>query len=177
MSTGARLVLAFVVAGCAAVLPSGTPAEGQRCKPGVTTIKGFQARVFCGPASVKGTVNGKPFAISGGLCERHPQYFVVNIGTVVLGVGRSTPKLPYFGLLMGKSPAASASDPVVAKDGVYRKGLITITTPKLQADLHDETDLKITLTHGRRAGTFSGTKPGSTLFKQPAIKIKGSFTC
>jgi len=146
------------------------------CKAGLTTIKGFQARVFCGPATVRGTVNGKRFAIANGVCERYPNYFVVNIGTVVLGLGKNKPKLPYFGLLMGKSPAYSY-DPAVAKDGTYTKGLITITSPKLKADLHNETDLKITLKNGRRAGRFSGTKPGSTIFNTPTVKVAGSFRC
>jgi hypothetical protein len=171
------LATGVALAGIACAFAGGAPAAQRACEPGVTTIKGFQARVFCGPATAKGTINGKPFVFSGGVCDRHPQYLVVNIGTVVLGIGKNKPRLPYFGLLMGKSPAASASDPVVARDGTYTKGLITIGTSKSEVDLHDETDLKITLTHGRRSGTFSATKPGSTLFNVPTRKVSGSFRC
>ena len=145
------------------------------CTPGVKTIRGFQARVFCGPAKARVSVNRKTFTIENGVCERHATYFLVNIGTVVTGTGRNRPRLPYFGLIMGRSPAYS--DPVVNKPGTYRKGLITVNGRSVQVDLHNEADLRITLRPGLRSGTFSATKPASPIYGMPSYEVKGSFTC
>jgi hypothetical protein len=118
------------------------------------------------------TRNGKTVTFKGGECDVYPRYVVVNIGTV-----SPTGSKPYFGLLVGKHPAATTADPVVAKDGVYRKGLVTAKAPGFSAGLYDNPDLEIVLSHGRRAGTFSGSKRGSKLFGTPAEKISGTFTC
>src|SRR5207249_11461254 len=108
------------------------------------------------------TVNGKRFSIKNGMCERHAKYFLINIGTVVLGVGKNKPQIPYFGLIMGDSPAFS--DPPVNKPGTYHKALITIDGPGINVDLHNEADLTVVLKSGLRSGTFSGTHPGSKTF-------------
>lgn len=145
------------------------------CTPGVKTIRGFQARVFCGPAKARVTVNRMSFTIENGVCERHPTYFLVNIGTAVTGIGRNRPKLPYFGLIMGRSPAFT--EPAVNKPGTYRKGLITVNVGGVQVDLHDEADLKIVLGGGLRSGRFSATKPGSKIYGPLTYKASGSFSC
>ena len=152
------------------------------CKPGVTTVNGVSVRVFCGAAKATvhvkvGSNPAKTYAFKNGECDRQPKYFDANIGTVVLGVTKKK-KPPYFGLLIGKSPAATSEDPVVAKDGTYTGGLITIQTGTGAAyDLHGVEQLTITLKKNRHAGTFVGKRPGSTLFKQPALSVTGSFTC
>ena len=145
------------------------------CTPGVKTIRGFQARVFCGPAKARVTVNRKTFAIGNGVCERHATYFLVNIGTVVTGIGRNKPKLAYFGLIMGRSPAYS--EPVVNKPGTYHRGLITVHGHGVEVDLHDEADLKIVLGAGLHSGHFSATKPGSTIYGTPGYEVSGTFSC
>jgi hypothetical protein len=145
------------------------------CRPGATTIKGFQARVFCGPAKARVTIDGRSFTVTGGACERHSTYFLVNIGTVVTGTGEKRPKLPYFGLLMGRSPAYA--EPAVRKPGTYRKGTITISSGSRQVDLHNEADLRITLGAGLRSGTFAATTPESVIYGTPAARVKGSFSC
>jgi hypothetical protein len=161
-------VLAFALSTRAGTL-------GEACTPGVKTIAGFQARVFCGTAKVAVTVNGRSVTIRGGACERYSTYFLVNIGTAVTGTGKNRPKLAYFGLLMGRSPAYA--EPAVTKPGTYRRGTITINGRGAQVDLHNEPDLRITIGRGMRSGTFSATKPGSPIYGTPTYTVKGSFTC
>lgn len=166
------LVLALAVSARAGV---GSQLREEACSPGVKTINGFPARVFCGPAKAKVSVNGKQVTIENGVCERHRTYFLINIGTAVTGIGGNRPKLPYFGLIMGRSPAYS--EPVVNRPGIYRKGLITVNARGVQVDLHDETDLKIVLGAGLRSGRFSATKPGIAIYGTPEVRVTGSFTC
>jgi hypothetical protein len=179
-----RLVVTALAASAAAALTlagsgradGGAPRAGiGACTPGPRLVRGFQARVFCGPARATVVVNRRRFAFENGVCERHRTYFLVNIGTVVTGIGKSRPKLPYLGLLMGRSPAYA--EPVVNKPGTYRKGTITLTSRGLQVDLHNEEDLRITIGPGMRSGTFSATKPGSAIYGIPTYKVAGSFTC
>jgi hypothetical protein len=167
----ASLLLVAVVLGATATAASAARAE-RACTPGVTKVAGGVARTFCGSAKAAVTRNGKTVTFKGGECEIYPRYLVVNIGTA-----SPTGNKPYFGLLVGKHPAATAADPVVSGDGVYRKGLVTAKAPGFSAGLYNNPDLKIALAHGRRTGTFSGSKPGSKLFGTPAEKISGSFTC
>jgi hypothetical protein len=110
--------LAVLASAVAAGLSSSISARsaGATCKPGVTTVKGLTERVFCGPAKATvtikvGTKAAKTYKFRNGKCDRFPKYFDANIGTVVLGA-TSKRKPPYFGLLMGKSPAATSEDPV-----------------------------------------------------------------
>jgi hypothetical protein len=179
----AAALLTLAVGASALAATASAPGASTACTPSVRTIKGFQMRVFCGPAkaTVKvqvGQKAAKTYVFKNGQCDRYPKYFVVNIGTVVLGTGSNRPKLPYFGLLMGKSPAATSRDPVVAKDGTYKGGLITINTAGgASYGLSGPEQLTITLKNKRRAGTFVGKRPGSMLFDTPAIEITGSFTC
>jgi hypothetical protein len=167
----AAAALVLAVAGGAGEARAG--AAG--CDPGPRSVRGFQTQVFCGPATAKLIVNRKAFTIENGVCERHTTYFLVNIGTVVSGLGLDRPKLPYFGLVVGRSPAYP--DPVVNKPGTYRKGSITVDGPGVQVDLHNEADLKIVLGAGLRSGRFSATKPGSAIYGTPAYKVSGTFSC
>ncbi len=59
------------------------------CTPGVKTIGGFQARVFCGPAKAKVTVNRSSSRSRTASASATRTYFLVNIGTVVTGIGRT----------------------------------------------------------------------------------------
>lgn len=167
-----HLVLVAVVA--LVLVPPATPRVQAACSQGVKSVAGVHARVFCGPAKATVTINGRPLTIRNGVCERHRTYFLVNIGTAIPG-GKQKSKLPYFGLIMGRSPAYA--EPPVTKPGSYRRGAITISGRGLQVDLHDEADLRITLGEGLRSGTFSATKPGSPIYGTPAYSVKGSFTC
>jgi len=166
---GATVAIAMTIAG----LGSAAAAQ-ETCRAGVFRVPGGIARTFCGTARATVAVNGKTYLFKNGKCDLEPKYVVVNIGTVVLGGAK---KKAYFGLELGKSPAATAADPVVSKDGTYRRGLITMQVRTFHASLYNVADLKITLTHHRSRGTFSGTKPGSSIFGQKPVKISGSFRC
>jgi hypothetical protein len=183
-AAASRAGLLLAIAGTlAAGLALASPARGTAtaCKPGVTTLNGVSVRVFCGPAKATvhvkvGSKAPKTYTFKNGQCDRYPKYFDANIGTVALGFAKKKPL--YFGLLMGKSPAATSKDPVVAKDGTYKGGLITIGTGTgASYTLHGTDQLTITLKKGRRAGSFVGKRPGSTLFNQSALSVTGSFTC
>jgi hypothetical protein len=143
-----------------------SPAAPVACTPGVSKVAGGFARTFCGNATARVLVKGKTHVFTGGQCDIYPRYLVVNIGTVVVG---GTKKKAYFGLLLGKHPAATAVDPVVSKDGTYTKGLITIRASGIDVSVHNAPDLRISLVRKRRAGTFSGTGFGT--------KVTGSFRC
>jgi hypothetical protein len=175
---GIAVPIALAAAAFAASPATAGPAASEACTSGVRTVNGVQARVFCGPARATAFVNGKRYAFANGECELRGKYVAVNIGTVMLGAGKG-PALSYFGLLMGKHPAAPPAEPAVAKDGTYRGGLVTMTARGLAAgaSLYGAPNLKITLRNNRRAGSFSGTMPGSKLTNRPALKVRGSFTC
>jgi hypothetical protein len=176
----AGLAFTAVLALGGLALSGGASGGSTVCTPGVKTINGTQVRVFCGPAKATvrvqiGTKAAKTYSFKNGQCDRYPKYFDVNIGFASLG---AKTKLPYFGLLMGKSPAATTRDPVVARDGTYKGGLITIHGSDGKSySLFGPEQLTITLKKNRRAGTFVGGTPGSKLYKQAASKISGSFSC
>jgi len=169
---------ALALAGLA--FSGGASGGGAACTPGLKKVNGKQVRVFCGPAKATvrvrvGAKAAKTYTFRNGQCDRYPRYFDVNIGYASFG---AKTKLPYFGLLMGKSPAATSRDPVVSKDGIYKGGLITINGADGKSySLFGPEQLTITLRKSRHAGTLAGGKPGSTLFDQPALKITGTFTC
>jgi hypothetical protein len=122
--------------------------------------------------AAKATVhaNGRTYAVKSGQCDLYPTYVTVRIGSVAKGGS-------YFGLFMGRSPVAPSTEPIVASDGTYDKGLIVLATPNVLAFLSDETDLKVTLTKGRRSGTFSGTQPANPRLKRSAVTVSGTFSC
>jgi hypothetical protein len=166
MKRAAPLLVVLVTALSVPALGGSSPAAPTSCEPGVSKVAGGVARTFCGTAKATVKVNGSLYVFTKGQCDVYPKYLVVNIGTVVVG---SAKKKAYFGLLLGKHPAATAVDPVVAKDGTYTKGLITIRAPGVDVSVYNAPDLRISLVRNRRAGTFSGTGFGT--------KVTGSFTC
>ena len=99
-------LLALCLAASTVAVAAPTASSRTSCTPGVTSVGGVQARVFCGPAKAKIHVNGKTLSFGGGDCERTSKYVSVNIGTVVLG--QTTKKKPdYFGLDVGQIPGST----------------------------------------------------------------------
>jgi hypothetical protein len=148
--------LAIVAAAVAAASILGTVdsgnAAGAGCKPGVTTVDGSPARVFCGPARASVRVAGKALSFTNGLCEQSGGGFVVNIGTFF--PSSDTSKRPYFGLLVTTPRPGSYTRQQLSfrADGVGRAAFVTVKLRSL------------------RAGTFSGAVLGGG-------RVTGSFTC
>ena len=167
MRAAAFLAMSAAVAGAILAAPatSATPS----CKPSTAKVAGGVHRVLCG-ASATVRVNGTRTVLRNGRCDLYPAYVTVQIGAMARGSA-------YFGLVVGKSPAATESDPAVTKDGTYAQGLIVISTPKLSDVLLNEDGAKFVLKRSRRAGVFSATDPASTRFKRPEVRIVGSFSC
>ena len=140
------LVASAAVAGSARAAPAAT------CTPGVHTVDGKPARVFCGPAKATVRIGGKTLAFAGGLCEKSGGGYVVNLGTFF--AGSPTSKRPYFGLFVERAKAGTYTRQALSFriNGVSRSALATVTLKSL------------------RGGTFSGDLIGGG-------RVTGSFTC
>jgi hypothetical protein len=182
------LCLPIVVVLFLAACGSGTTA----CSPGVRTVEGVRAHVNCGPAKATVTVRLRAKApttyhFRNGQCRRYEKFFAVDIGTLVVGL-RSKKTLPFFGLLIGKFRPSNLSEeerehfaegePVVAKDGTYKGGLIAVYwRPDTAYSFSGGDQLTVTLRKNRHAGDFVGSKEANTILKTPAMSISGTFTC
>lgn len=158
--------LTLLVASAAAALAGLADARPAACRAGVRAFDGStQARTFCGPAKATVEVGGATVSFSGGSCETGAQYVTINIGTVVLG--QTTKKKPeYFGLTVGKVPVVGGTP--APKDGTYgAQAVAWVHAGKGGSALQS----KVTLTGGRKKGTFTGTLLGSR------AKVTGSFSC
>ncbi len=95
----------------------------------------------------------------------------VNIGTTVVATNASAlsklPKLPFFGLDIGRSVALPAAPPAPS-DGTYKGGLLTALYNG--ANYFVDGTLTVTLTHNRSAGSFSGTT-------RKGQQVSGTFSC
>jgi len=143
-------LVACVAVAAAAAASSTAAAAG--CTPGVRTVDGSPARVFCGPAKATVHVRGKTIAFTGGLCERSGGMYVLNMGTFFAG-GSKSPR-PYFGLLIAKPKPGTYKGQGLSfrSGGVSRSSLADVTLKTL------------------RSGTFSGKLIGGGT-------VTGSFTC
>ena len=152
---GRALVHACALAVFGAVALSVTaPAGGTTaaCTPGVRTVDGRTARVFCGPAKATVHIGAKTISFSGGACDKALGLYSLNIGTAF--PGGSTSKLPYFGITIEK-----------AKPGTYRRQTLSFRTGGVSRSSFADITLK-TL----HSGTFSGRLiSGGT--------VTGSFSC
>ena len=152
-------------------------ATGGKCKEGLGTVAGVQARTFCGPATATVTVGATPLTFNGGECQSGSGYLTVNIGTVALGALKDPAQKPaYFGLLAGdlsKAPGGSAAaggenSPAITGDGVYAgQPLITGNSGATAIVLKTST---LTLSDGRKKGTFTGTGLDGSA-------VTGGFAC
>lgn len=137
---------------CALAVSASAGARTAGCTPGVRTVDGSPARVFCGPAKATVHVGAKTLSFSSGACERSGGGYVVNLGTFFAGTTKST--RPYFGLLIEKpKPGTYARQTLSFRSGgVSRSAFVSVTLKTL------------------RGGTFSGSLLGGG-------RVTGSFTC
>jgi hypothetical protein len=150
-----RGVVAVVAASCTmfATLALATTAGARPtgCTPGVKTIGGSQARVFCGPAKATVHVGSKTIRFSGGECTKSGGGYVVNLGTFTTVSGS---KLPYFGLLISKP-----------KPGKYARQALSFRSAGKSSSVFANVVLK-----SLRGGTFAGNAFGGG-------HVTGSFSC
>jgi hypothetical protein len=153
-----KSVLALAAAALAAAslsAPGPAPASAAACIPGVKTIGGAPARVFCGPAKATVTLAGRTYRIAGGVCQKAPS-FTVNVGALTFG-GKT--RLSYFGLtLPGR------------KDGTFTGNRVTLSFNAGAVRASLSRDAKVVVRGGLRAGTFSGRD-------LLGRKLAGSFAC
>src|SRR5215207_9575749 len=105
-------LVALVAAFCiyvAAASAAPQPRSVSACTPGVKTIGGASARVFCGPAKATVQVGGTTYRFANGTCQKAPG-FTVNIGTLSFG----SSQLSYFGLSLPRASAGSYTGKQVA---------------------------------------------------------------
>jgi hypothetical protein len=159
------LTIPLALASMAALLVAGSAsARPASCTAGMTTVKGVQARVFCGSATAHIKIGGKSIAFTNGACAKTSDYVSINIGTLLLGRSKAMPE--YFGLNVGKM---FGSGKAAGKDGNYQGGALAVehagTGYAVQADT-----IKVNLAGGRSKGTFSGKLLTGGAFS-------GTFSC
>jgi len=156
MRSTVRILLGTLAAcaALAAVAAAAAPAssDAAACTPGVRTVDGSPARVFCGPAKAMVRMGGKTLTFAGGACERSGGRYVVNIGTFFAGSSKS--KRPYFGLLIDKP-----------RPGTYRSQTLSFRSGGAGSSVFATVTLK-TL----KRGSFSGEVFGSG-------RVTGTFAC
>jgi hypothetical protein len=157
--------------GSAAALAAGSRTSGaSSCQPGAKTVSGAIETTYCG--SAKATLHaGATDTFSQGQCFTQAQNLTVNIGTTVVATNASAlsklPKLPYFGLDVGRSAALTTAKPA-PRDGTYQGGLLVVNYNG--ANYFVSGTLTVTLTHNRTAGSFSGTTGKGQ-------HLSGTFSC
>jgi hypothetical protein len=150
-ASAATAYLVAVAASSAAPLGGGSG-----CTPGVRTIGGGNARVFCGPAKATARIGGKTFRFVNGSCDRGSG-FTLNIGTIAVGSASSR---PYFGLdVPGNHP------------GTYRTATTTVSFHTANRRFSVALDTPtVVLAAGLGAGAFSGRD-------LLGRSVRGTFTC
>jgi len=151
--------VALITACCiyaAAASGATQPQTVSACTPGVKTIGGAPARVFCGPARATAQVGGVTYRFANGTCQKAPG-FTVNIGTLSFG----SSKLSYFGVSLPRAAAGSYTGKQVT---------VSFNAGARRFSLSPSAGTKVFLAAGLHSGAFSGKDlSGRT--------VKGSFTC
>jgi hypothetical protein len=155
----AAVLVVGAISAAYAVAATAAPAAASKatCTPGVKTIGGSPARVFCGPARATAKVGPTAYRFAGGACLKAPG-FSVNIGTLSFA---SNSPVAYFGISLPR-----------AKAGTYTGKQVTLsfTAGKGRHSLVSSAGAKLVLAPNLHSGTFAGKDLlGKT--------ISGSFTC
>ncbi len=136
----ALLVVLGVIGVGHAATTAASPLRTSRvtCTPGVRSIAGVPARVFCGPAKASVRVGSATYAFAGGGCLKQPR-FSVNVGTLSFDPGA---KVSYFGLSLprrGQVLHGQAGHPQLHR-GTHHIALTSAgTTVLLRPGLHSGT--------------------------------------
>jgi hypothetical protein len=146
------VVTASIVAGLA------TPASGQTC-PHPGTVNGISVLIYCGSAKATVKMGSQTFTLKNGQCKKAAGNFYLSFGDVVTQQVKNAPDS--FLVI------ATAS-----KDGMY-SGTTVMATRSTHGWLADSA--KLTLTHGTRAGTVTGTLGSTQTNAKVALHL--TFTC
>jgi hypothetical protein len=159
-------VLATVAAALAALVLSAAPASAHHAAtcPQAGTINGVSVLIECGPAKATMRFRGAPLKLKNGLCQRTSENFSLGFGAVLTAPSSKRPPDTFQLIAGGGSHPAS-------RDGSYSA---TLQFTRSGSNYIGET-MKLTLSHKRRAGTFSGTLTSTTSSKK--LAVSGSFTC
>ena len=98
----ASLATTAALAAATASAGTGTTRNAPPCTPKVTTIKGHQAAVNCGPATVTLHVGGKTYTFRHGFCRQSKaagSALQLDLGTVVVGAAGNAGR-PDFSMLI-----------------------------------------------------------------------------
>jgi len=128
------------------------------------TINGVSVLIDCGPAKATMRFRGASVKYANGLCQRNSSNFTLGFGAVLTGLSSKRPP-DTFQLIAGGGTHPATHD------GVYS------ATLQLMRSGHGyvgET-IKLTLTHKRGAGSFTGTVKATTT--NATFPVSGSFTC
>jgi hypothetical protein len=136
-------LLGSIVACALAV--SASPASAKVC-PYPGTVNGQSVLIYCGSAKATVKVGAKTFTLKNGQCKKAVGNFYLSFGAVVT---QQTKHAPDSLLLIAGSSAKPAT-----KDGSY-SGTTVMMTRTGRGYLADS--LKLTLSHGTKAGTAIGT--------------------
>jgi hypothetical protein len=121
------------------------------CTPGVRSIAGAPARVFCGPAKASVKVGSATYTFAGGACLKQPR-FSVNLGTLSFDPGA---KAPYFGLSLPRARAGTyAGKQVTLSFTAGTQHIALATRAERGADGWELTGRKFWITNGAEAGVF-----------------------
>lgn len=139
------------------------PASAQTC-PHPGTVNGISVLIYCGSAKATVKVGATTFSLKNGLCKKAVGNFYLSFGDVVT---QPTKHAPDSLLITAGSSAKPATH-----DGAYT-GTTVMLTRKGKSYLGNP--LTLTLTHGTKAGTVTGTiEPTLTNGK---FAFHASFTC
>jgi hypothetical protein len=160
-----RIALCLVVP-LAVVALAATPASARHAAtcPHPGTINGVSVLIDCGPAKATMRFRGTLLRFKNGLCQRTSENFTLGFGAVLTGPSSKRPPDSFQMIAGGGNHPAS-------HDGVYS------ATLQLMRSGHGYVGdaMKLTLTHKRRAGTFSGVLDSTQT--NAKVAVSGSFTC
>ena len=154
---GGKAILACTAVACA-LAAGAAPASAQTC-PHPGTVNGISVLIYCGSATATVKMGSQTFKLKNGQCKKAAGNFYLSFGDVVT---QQVKKAPDSFLVI-----ATAS-----KDGTY-SGTTVMATRSTHGWLADSA--KLTLTHGTKAGTVTGTLESTQTNAKVALHL--TFSC
>lgn len=159
MRSAAVLVPAVV----ACVLVNGSARASAQTCPHPGTVNGVSVLVYCGHARATVKVGGTTLSFTNGLCKKAVGNFYLSFGATVTEQTKHAPDS--FQLIAGSSAKPAT------RDGSYPDTTVMMTKSG-KSYLADS--LTLTLTHGTKAGTATGT---ILPIGHAKVAFHATFTC